>query len=82
MTVATEPINTACVTAPSPLVGEEQHEHEDDDGDEEQHDPQRGRDHADGSVDPVDPGRFAVGRLVEPLSIGRLLARRPGLEPS
>ena len=56
-------------------VGEEEHEHEDHGGDEEEHDPERRRDHTLGAVDPVVACLLAVGGLVEPLVVGRLLRR-------
>ena len=59
-------------------VGEEEHEHEDRGGDEEQHDPQRIRDHADRAVDAVAARLLARAREVHPVVIGRLLGRRLG----
>ena len=52
ITATTDPINMACATRLA-AVGEEQHEHEDHGRDEEQHDPQRVRDHPDRAVDAV-----------------------------
>ena len=66
---------------PLAAVGEEQHEDEDDPGREEQHDPERHRDHALGAVRAVVAGRFAVGRLVEPFAVRRLLGSSLRLRP-
>ena len=57
-------------------VGEEQHVHEDHARDEEEHDPELGRDHPDRAVDAVEP-RFLPRRcLIEPLVVGGLLDGR------
>ena len=61
---------------PLAAVGEEQHEHEDQRGAEEQHEPQRRRDHPDGAVDPIDASLLPRRRLLQPLVVGRLLGRR------
>ena len=52
-------------------VGEEHHVREDHRRDEEQHDPERGRDHADGAVDAIEP------RLLTRRRSGRATCRRP-----
>ena len=61
-------------------VGEEEHEDEDDRGAEEQDDPERHRDHALGAVRPVGARVLAVGALVEPLGVRRLLGGRARLD--
>ena len=61
-------------------VGEEQHEHEDDRRAEQQHDPQRHRDHPLGAVGAVGARVLAVGALVEPLRVRRLLGGGPRLD--
>ena len=61
---------------PLATVGEEQHVDEDDEGGEEQHQPQRCRDDADGAVDPVAARLLPVRRLVEPLAVRGLLGGR------
>ena len=61
-------------------VGEEQHVHEDDGGDDVEHEPERERDQAHGSVHAVDPGLLAVGGLVQPPVVRRLLGVAAGRE--
>ena len=75
ITATHRPISSAWTTARSPLSAKNSMKTKITAGDEEQHDPQRRRDHADGAVDAVVPGLLAVGGLVEPLVVGRLLGR-------
>lgn len=52
---------------------EEQHEDDDDSGEEKQHDPERGGNHAFGSMRSVETADLTIGLLVEPLPVRRLL---------
>ena len=76
ITATTEPISIALHDRALAAVGEEEHEAEDHGGDEEQRDPERRRDHADGAVDAIQPRLLARRGLLEPLVVGRLLGRR------
>ena len=60
---------------PLAAVGEEQHEHEDQAGAEEQHDPERRRNHADGAVNPIASSLLSRRCLLQPVVVGRLLGR-------
>ena len=76
ITATTEPDQHALDDRALAAVGEEEHEREDHARDEEEHDPELGRDHADGAVDAIEPRFLARGGLVEPLVVGGLLGRR------
>ena len=72
ITIATPPINVACTTTRSALSAKNSMNTKMMRA-EQQHDPERHGDHALAAVDPVDARLLAVGSLVEPLRVRRLL---------
>ena len=75
ITETTDPISMPWTTARSPRSAKKSMKTKITAGDEEQHDPERGRDHADGAVDAIPPRLLARRGLVEPLVVGGLLGR-------